>query len=269
VKRFFDHYFRLGVDDFLVIVHAPENDQRLTVIKDIMNEYGVLPQSIVRTYSAPLKRARCTGLVQQECVDSDWVLYADIDELQTYPEALGDFLSSCDNQGYSLVRGLFVDRVTEDGQLAEFSENTDLWEQFPYVAEVTSSITGGWVNKVCAAKGWRKVADGGAHALDYGVDGKENYARTLKDATGHPDTIQVHHFKWDAGLLRRLADKLNFSGGDRDSVDGTHFIDEYRRLDHHLKENNGLLLDSMQFAGTPELHYVDRTAAESHHGRTE
>jgi len=263
IKNFFDHYSRLGVEEYLIVLHAPSGNKQLAAVEQLMKSHKVVPWRIVDTFSAALKFERLDKMVAEETSDDDWILYADVDELQVYPDILAKFLEQCDEQGYSFVRGVFADRIAEDGKLVEMTPGASIWEQFPYVAPVTATISGGWDRKVCAAKGWRRVADGGSHALGYGVDGARNYRCTARDPSGHPQTINIHHFKWDATLKSRLHGKLNFLEGDLDAVDGKEFMHEYHRLKEHLDKNGRIQTERMERAGTPHLKFQQDSRIES------
>jgi len=264
IERFLEHYVRLGVDDFLIILQGEEGDPRLDEARKRLAAQGVRPVLEVPDFSAPLKLRRFLEILDANSDPDDWVLTADVDELQVYPQALPRFLKECDELGYTFVRGRFIDRIGVDGRLPTIQPLESLWGQFPLGGSVTSQVTGGWANKVCAMKGWLRLADGGSHGLDYGVDGRRNYSTTHRDPHGHPDLAEIHHFKWDAGLLGRTNEKLLGIGGDRDGEDGPEFLHEYRALGKHLELHGRLKVDEIQYLGEPQLHYVRPPPARLH-----
>jgi hypothetical protein len=259
IDQFLEHYSRLGVDSMLIILHGAEDDPRMTIARDILARHGVTPAFEAREYSAPLKHRRSCGLMDDYCRSEDWVLHADVDELQVYPDCLPDLLESCDDRGYRFVKGRFVDRIAADGRLVPIESGSPLWDQFPVAASVTREIPGGWVHKICAMRGDLRPGDGGSHGLDYDVDGFRKFATAHRDPRGLPGYMEIHHFKWDETLLQRTIEKLEGYGGDRDSEEGPYW--EYERLLAHLAQNDRLQVSDARRVGTPDLHYVRDGAA--------
>ena len=51
---------------------------------------------------------------------NDWWVIADIDEFHLYPnDSLNDLINECDDNGWDLVRGGFIDRVGRGGEFSE------------------------------------------------------------------------------------------------------------------------------------------------------
>jgi hypothetical protein len=261
IESFLQHYARLGVDQFLIVLHGQEGDPRLEQARAMLDAHGIQPVLESPIFSTPLKLERLRDIFESHVAPEDWVLSADVDELQVYPEELPTLLQRCDQAGYSFVRGGFVDRVAPDGQLPPMAPDRSLWEQFPYGASVTAQVTGGWPLKVCALKGWRRLAEGGSHTLDYGADGFRNYTATHRDPYGYPTPVEIHHFKWEAGLLQRTQEKTAGVGGDREAIDGAEFMHEYHALLDHLEHNGRLVVDDLRLIGEPQLHYVREAAS--------
>lgn len=251
LRHFLDHYHLLGVDRPLIILHAPPGDARVESFFDVLRERRIDPVRVTPEYSARLKKTYSREVVDEHCGPEDWVIYADLDEFQLYPEPLRGFLETCDDQGFDFVRGRLVDRIAAGGELRRIEAAPSLWDQFPFVAPVTRAIGGGWDRKVCAARARIPIAEGGTHAVDYGFGTAKNYQLTHRDPKSHPDAIEIHHFKWDATLRRRVADKLSASGGDLDSLHGPEFIDEYRTLLRHIDRYGGLRVAQAEHRGHP------------------
>jgi hypothetical protein len=210
----------------------------------------------VSDFSTKLKLRRYGAVLEQYCSNDDWVLYADGDEFHVYPRPLPEFLRDLAARQIDYATGHLIDRLAPDGVLERIRSNPTLWDQFPFGGTVTASIVGGWTRKVCVARGSLRLAEGGAHALRFGGDVNASYARTHADRPS--DTmIEIHHFKWDASLRSRLADKLSGASGDRERVDGAHFMSEYRNLALHLRCHSRIVVDDVRWLGTPLLQYVD------------
>jgi hypothetical protein len=259
VRHFLDHYTRLGVDRFLVTLHGKDGDPRLADMRRLLSSRGITPVSQTPIYSAAVKHGNVVETLDKYCNSDDWVLLADVDELQIFPEPLPQFLERCESQGYAFIRGQMIDRVAEHGRLPTIDPDASLWMQFPYSAPVTPELTGGWVHKVCVHRGWLRPGEGGSHCLSYDVDKHRNYATTYRDMHGYPIPVEIHHFKWDASLVKRTEEKIYAIGGDLDSLHGLDFIDEYRSLHRHLKKHGRVNIAQFTHIGQPILHYIRGT----------
>ena len=82
-----------------------------------------------------------------------------------------------------------------------------------------------------------RLADGGAHAVDFGLTPVLNYRFTHGWPRRGDHELEIHHFKWDATLPSRVREKLAAAGGDCDATEGPGYLDEYRRLERHLREH--------------------------------
>ena len=267
VRHFLDHYYRLGVDDFLIILHGSRGDAQSVAIERELARYNQAPALWVDSFSCLLKRARYQKVVDAHCRPRDWVIYADVDELQIYPAALHDFVGKLALSGLDYATGHFVDHLADNGVLAPIHPELSIWEQFPYVGLVTEELTGGATRKVCIARARRRLGDGGAHTLAGPGDYHDNWRRTHAGAWSEP-SIQIHHFKWDASLPERLDNKLQGLAGDRDRVDGSAFMGEYRRLAAHLGGGSVVHVAALRLFGRPKLA-EERAPLGAAHGPSE
>lgn len=256
ITQFIDHYARLGVDDFLVVLHGVPGDPRLEAAREALRAGGVVPVMETDVFSTPLKLERTNALMASQCSEADWIVIADVDELQVFSAPLPTLLARCDAEGYVMVQGQFVDRFADEGELAPVRADISLWEQYPWGGTVTAQVTGGWPLKVCAIRGNLRFGDGGSHSLDYGADAFRNYAATHRDPAAFPEHAQIHHFKWEQGLLGRTRDKTMGVGGDREAIDGAEFMHEYHALLAHVERHGRLRVEDAEFIGQPPLHYV-------------
>ena len=242
VGHFLDHYRDQGVDDILVVLHAPPGDCRFEAMRALLEKRGIRPVQKIGEYSAKIKKAIFEEIVARLCAPDDWVVYADVDELQVYPADIPSFLAAREQFGHRFVRGRMVDRIADGGELLEIREEPSLQEQFPLSADIGHRICGAWDRKVCAAKARVPLSDGGAHAVDHGFPRVGwNYRWTHRMPWRREPTIEILHFKWDATLAQRLHDKLAGIGGDVDYRDGPGFMREYRALADHLDRHGGRL----------------------------
>ena len=242
IDHFVDHYRRLGVGEFLLLFHAAPGDPRREPMRQRLEELGIEPALEIASYSAARKLGHFRDLVRRRCSPQDWVVYADIDELQTYPVELPEFLEERERRRHRFVRGQMIDRLAVGGELVEMRAGASIWDQFPERARLTASLTGGWDRKVCVARASLTLGDGGAHAIDFGLTPGLNYRLTHQWPRFGDRTIEIHHFKWDATLPGRVTEKLQAAAGDHDAAEGPAYIEEYRRLDRHLREHGRIRL---------------------------
>ena len=211
-------------------------------MRALLQSRGVQPIQEIAEYSAKIKKASFESIARRLCAPDDWVLYADVDELQVYPVSIPSFLAEVEREGHCFVRGRMIDRIANNGELGEILEKPTLQDQFPRSARIGHIVCGAWERKVCAAKATVPLRDGGPHAVDHGFrSARWNYRWTHQMPWRREPTIDILHFKWDATLPQRLRDKLAGTGGDFDCRDGREFMQEYRSLAHHLERHGGRL----------------------------
>jgi hypothetical protein len=205
IRHFLDHYSKLGVSDYLVILHSPiSRSMRRTRVLRILREYGIKPRMEVADYTLNLRRERINEILSVHAEKSDWIVHADVDEFHDYPDGLEALAAECDAAKYTFVRGRWVDRLAIGGELRPIKRRPSIWEQFPLVADISSTVTGGWPLKVVLAKGCLRSGDGGTHSIDYGGTPDDNYHCSAIDHSSYPFLINIHHFKWDSTVLGRL-----------------------------------------------------------------
>lgn len=251
--HFIAHYRSLGINSFLIVLHAPFDDAGANAFRGVLKQHRIRPAFEIREYSASIKKSVFDKLVEERCDHSDWVLYADLDEFQVYDVPLPEAIRECQESGSSYVTGRMVDRFAHLGELLEITKEQPIWEQFPFGTHATSSIQGGWDKKICLARGDVAIADGGAHSVDFGGRARENYdlSHDCSQSRRSSRVAEIHHFKWDATLRRRLSDKIIGAGGDRDRIDGHGFISEYKRVKQHLDRFGRIVLSDAELISVP------------------
>ena len=137
---------------------------------------------------------------------NDWWVVADIDEFHLYPnDDINTLLSDCEEFGWEIVRGGFIDRIGRGGEFSELKTDISIWEQFPNAGFFRYPMSKACPNKICIVKGKIPVSSGQHYAI---LDGETTWKWR---GWNHPliapvydYSVQVHHFKWDSTAIERI-----------------------------------------------------------------
>ena len=135
---------------------------------------------------------------------NDWWVIADIDEFHLYPDDnLRKVINNCEENGWDVVRGGFIDRIGDDGTFPEINDDKSLFEQFPIMGFFRYPMSKACPNKICITKGYVEITSGQHYAK---IDGQTTWKW---QGWNHPlinsqDYVQVHHFKWDKTCFNRI-----------------------------------------------------------------
>ena len=134
----------------------------------------------------------------------DWWVVADIDEFHLYPnDDLRKLVTDCNEYGWDIVRGGFIDRVGIDGTFPTIVEDKNIFEQFPAMGFFRYPMSKANPNKVCVMKGYVELTSGQHYTK---LDGHTTWKW---QGWNHPlinphSFVQVHHFKWDKTCVDRI-----------------------------------------------------------------
>lgn len=203
VPHFVRHYRALGVERFVISAHVDprwEARTRLDVISGLrgrLHELAV-PEMYVfeATYHSTTMRAHQLSLARTLMGRHDWLLWADIDELQNYWAPVPEVVRECVEGGYDAVAGKLVDRVAQGGELVEISPDRPLHEQFPLRANVTEGVLKAGVDKIAVFGPGVKISPG------------SHFIENADETTTHPRSIDIDHYKWDASVKERLGERV-------------------------------------------------------------
>ena len=135
---------------------------------------------------------------------NDWWVIADIDEFHLYPnDDLKKLIRNCNEYGWNVVRGGFIDRIGRGGEFPELVEEVSIWEQFPNAGFFRYPMSQACPNKICVVKGNVEITSGQHYAK---IDGQTTWKW---QGWNHPlinphSFVQVHHFKWDKTCVDRI-----------------------------------------------------------------
>lgn len=164
---------------------------------------------------------------------NDWWVIADVDEFHLYPnDDLRTMLSYCNENGYDIVRGGFIDRIGYGGSFPEIVDDKPIFEQFPFMGFFRYPMSNACPNKVCVMKGYVTLTSGQHYAL---ID---NQTTWKWQGWNHPliapidqYSVQVHHFKWDKTSIDRIKSVADLNKS-------YSYSNEYRLMYDKIVENN-------------------------------
>ena len=206
VPHFIEHYSGI-VDRIELVVYESELYPNLAeeIKKEIRGRKNV--KIVESVYDRIFDWNRVTDLYNKHTSKkpNDWWVIADVDEFHLYSESLSDIKYDCEENGWEMVRGGFVDRIGIDGGFPELKQGLPIFDQFPMAGFFRYPMSGACPNKVCFIKGNVEITPG------------QHYAKMLGQTTwrwqgwNHPliapiekYSVQVHHFKWDSTCLERI-----------------------------------------------------------------
>lgn len=134
----------------------------------------------------------------------DWWVVSDDDEFHIYPTPLPFMIEDCEENGWDIVRGGFIDRIGEGGSFPEIKAYKNIFHQFPLAGFFRYPLSGACPNKVCVMKGYVEITNGQHYAK---IDGQVLWGPQKENKLIAPvDThsVQVHHFKWDSTCVERI-----------------------------------------------------------------
>ena len=210
LSHMLNHYCNL-VDEIYVVVYEWDNFSTYDSVKEIVSKFTnakIVRREIREKYNWEYvtQLYNETKLMHPE----DWWVVSDDDEFHVYSKDLREIINDCDENGWELVRGGFIDRIGQDGTFPEIVDDIDIFKQFPLAGFFRYPLSGACPNKVCIMKGYIEITSGQHYAK---IDGQTTWRW---QGWNHPliapveiYNVQVHHFKWDSSCGERIRDIAN------------------------------------------------------------
>ncbi len=218
------HYAEI-VDEIFVVVYEWENFSTYDSVKEIVSKFSnakIVRREVREKYNWEYvtQLYNETKLMYPE----DWWIVSDDDEFHVYSKELSEIIKDCEENGWELVRGGFIDRIGIDGTFPEINNEEDIFKQFPLAGFFRYSLSGACPNKVCIMKGYIEITPG------------QHYAKINGETTwrwqgwNHPliapidvYSVEVHHFKWDSSCGDRIREVANV-------MKDYSYSEEYRKM---------------------------------------
>jgi hypothetical protein len=207
LPHFLTHYSEY-VDEIQLIIY--ESDIHVNLHEEASKIVSKFPKAkiVKKIYDRVFDWEKVTSLYNfiKNSHPNDWWVIADVDEFHLYPnDDLKGLINDCDENGWSLVRGGFIDRIGPDGEFSELSTKECIFKQFPNMGFFRYPMSKACPNKVCVMKGHVEITSGQHYAK---IDG---YTTWKWQGWNHPliapielYSVQVHHFKWDSTSIERI-----------------------------------------------------------------
>ena len=215
IRPFVHHYRGLGVDEFLVTLSAEyEHEPNLQQATEILADLGIEPTG--RWIGPYVDRVRGEHLCRmiESASESDWIITADMDEFQEYPEGLREVVAICERDNIASVHGVLIDRLTSDGTLPKaLDPKQSLSAQFPVKANLQRliarkrNVSEWYMVKVLLHKRPFTLS-GGNHRLS-----PESEEICASQGLGRMDGYTVNHFKWFSDVLDKIKDLNKHNSG--------------------------------------------------------
>ena len=207
LPHFINHYQKY-VDEIHIVAYKSELHPTIhSDIENIIQNYNNI-QIVKSVYHRIFDWETVTKLYNEIKFEykNDWWIVADIDEFHLYPnDNLKKLVSDCEENGWDIVRGGFIDRIGKDGTFPKINPDKSIWEQFPNMGFFRYPMSGACPNKVCVMRGWVELTNG-QHYVN--INGHTTWRW---QGWGHPliapistHSVQVHHFKWDETSINRV-----------------------------------------------------------------
>jgi hypothetical protein len=253
LKHMLNHYEN-QVDEMCIVVYDWQEQSNLSEVETIVSQFpnAKIVKTVIEEKYNWEKVTQLYNEVKSEH-PNDWWVISDDDEFHVYPDSLRSIISNCDANGWEMVRGGFIDRIGEDGEMVELLDTDDIFEKFPYAGFFRHPLSGANPNKICITKGYIEITNGQHYAK---IDGQTTWKW---QGWNHPliapikkISVQVHHFKWDSTCGERIRAVANINKD-------YSYSEEYRIMYRELaKYRFKLPLEDERFGFeiSPTQHYL-------------
>ncbi len=204
LRHMLNHY-KDFVDEIYVVVYlSSDKDRVLSEVKEITRDLNIDIHK--QTIEEPFNWERVTELYNETKLlkPNDWWIVSDDDEFHIYPKPISGLIEDCETDGYKFITGAFLDRIGEGGKFPLINDDSDIWKEFPLVGSFRYPISNACPNKTVVMKGDVQITNGQHYAM---IDKQDTYGDRWNHPLRYPVDecfIQVHHFKWDLSVLRRI-----------------------------------------------------------------
>ena len=225
MPHFIKHYRQLGVTQFIIGIYKGIDNPLYSKIQELIDP----TVDILHSYSDDFFD-RSSDTFYAELRDlyiskEEWYILVDADEFISFKNRtftkLNEVINYAESKNVVCIGGRFLDRISVDGSLPTIDSQRSLESQFPHVSnKATKCITNGCDRKICLLKGYLTLNHG---------------HHTVKEsAVVYYEGLEIHHYKWVAGLLERLKERVGIFKQKKNP----HTIESERTL-IYFEQNSG------------------------------
>ena len=230
LKHMLNHYKDM-VDNIYVVAYISNDEEKiLGEIKEITDEIGCGIYKVSHEKEFNWKRVTDLYNETKRTKPDEWWVVSDDDEFHVYPKPLNELINDCEENGHKFITGAFVDKIGMVGSFPKITRDSDVWDEFVLSGCFRYPISYACPNKTVVMKGEIDVTPGQHYAL---VGESDTYGDRWNHPLRYPIDkcfIQVHHFKWDLSVIRRLREVS------MDKHEYTYHW-EYRKMFDYILEN--------------------------------
>jgi hypothetical protein len=196
-----NHYKDIVDDIYVVVYRQHELDG---ILEEVIN-LGIKHYNIVTEPKFNWERVTELYNEVKQTKPDEWWVVSDDDEFHIYPKPIREMIDECEENGWEFITGGFLDRIGEGGEFPLVKKDTNIWEKFPLAGFFRFPMSGAMPNKCCIMKGSVDVTPGQHFAVIGDTDTwRERGWNHPKRYPIERGFVQVHHFKWDSTVLKRL-----------------------------------------------------------------
>jgi hypothetical protein len=234
LERYATYYNRFN-PTFLFTINLNRDSETFqeaeSIISNCCNDYIIYEWDDL--FKEELKMKYQQEAISKNCSDNDIIIYADSDEFQHYPNnLLNDFITGKLNIDH--IRGKFVDRISSNGELINYSPDKLLEVQYPLGGDITYSLLNGCPNKIVCAKA-NVILEWGHHYV-------KGRPRWYEMGAQKIPCINVHHFKWNGKTLERFKKQIDNNIG----YDSPNWRKEQQDFIKYIDSHGKILLDNFK-----------------------
>lgn len=240
-RHFLEHYAAQGIDAFVFDLHSNVGaEDRIALFRSMLSGYPAEVRNIVvGPYTSHLNHIDYVNrFLADHGAPDRWCVLVDADEFVEFPGGAGPFLDACASEGCNVVIGNLVDRLSLDPPFPAVRPDEPLGAQFPWSYPLTRQIRRGVDRKVVAVRGRFSCVEGKHRLIEEppGLAERERTFMRLVDRIPNPEwrsrlarrfrdrepqakgirrcatRLRVHHFAWDAVLLRKMQRRARMPG---------------------------------------------------------
>ena len=234
LPHFIEHYTK-HVDEIQFVIYESKASPRiLGRSKQIIEKYDNCKiVKVVREREFDWEKVTILYNMIKSKKKEDWWVIADIDEFHLYPKNdLKGLISECEKNLWTIVRGGFIDRVGPNGTFPKIPpKETSLFKTFPMAGFFRYPMSDACPNKIVISKGHVKITNGQHYAE---INGHttwrwQGWSHPLIAPT-ETHSVQVHHFKWDDTVSKRIKKVADLN-------ESYSYSREYYKMYDQLKKN--------------------------------